>query len=145
MQTHLQFLRHQMRLHQHAPTLFEYYAAIHMSRLHHTCFYVYQDVPVSHKIARGFPATDKGIDLINETYDHIAQVKFYRSQRMIHYGKLSTFLATPLLVGRPQLQLTLLRTAHSTLHREIEAIVRRGGIHDIGLDADAFWRLLKTM
>jgi len=143
--THLQFLRKQMATQRHVPTLFEYYAAMHMTRLHGTCFYVYQDVPVSHKIAAGFPETDKGIDLISEDYDHIAQVKYYRPTRMIHYGKLSTFLASPLLIGRPRVQMTLLRTSHSCLHREIAAIIARGDMKDVTLCQKDFYKVYRAL
>jgi hypothetical protein len=139
---HLQFLRAQMGLVRHVPTLFEYHAAMHMTRIHGVRFYVYQDVPESHKVGAGFPATDKGVDLISETYDHIAQVKYYRPGRAIHYGRLSTFLATPLLVGRPHLRLTLLRTTHCQLHREIQAMVERGDLRDVTLCQRAFLRAI---
>ena len=129
-----------MNLVRHVPTLFEYHAAMHMTRLHGVRFYVYQDVPESHKMGAGFPVMDKGVDLISETYDHIAQVKYYRPKRTIHYGKLSTFLATPLLVGRPHLRLTLLRTSHCCLHKEIQMIVQRGDMRDVTLCQRAFLR-----
>ena len=122
------------------PTLFEYHAAMHLTRLHGIRFYVYQDIPESHKRGAGFPARDKGVDLISETYDHIAQVKYYRPKRIIHYGKLSTFLATPILVGRPSLRLTLLRTSHCRLHRDIQTIVERGDMQDVTLCERAFLR-----
>ena len=119
---------------------FEYYSAIHLTKLHKVCFYAYKDIPISHKLYAGFPLTDKGIDLIDETFSHIGQVKYYGPRSKIHYGKLSTFLATPILVGRKHLQLTLVRTHHSKLHSDIHHIVQRGDLKDVTLCAREFLR-----
>ena len=139
---HLQFLKQRMATTSYLPTRFEYYSAIHLTTLYNTCFYVYKDIPISHKRNAGFPITDKGIDLIDETFDHIGQVKYYGSRSKIHYGKLSTFLATPILVGRKNLQLTLIRTNNSKLHSDIQQIVQRGDLTDITLCPQEF---LKNM
>lgn len=135
---HLQFLEQRMATMTCLPSRFEYYSAIHLTKLHHICFYAYNDIPLSHKRYAGFPLTDKGIDLIDETFSHIGQVKYYRPRSKIHYGKLSTFLATPILVGRKNLQMTLVRTHHSKLHSEIQHIVRRGDLKDVTLCAREF-------
>ena len=65
---HLQFLKQRMAAISCLPTRFEYYSAIHLTRIHNVCFYAYQDIPISHKRYAGFPLTDKGIDLIDETF-----------------------------------------------------------------------------
>jgi len=76
--------------------------------------------------------------LIDETFNHIGQVKYYGPRSKIYYGKLSTFLATPILVGRKHLQMTLVRTHHSKLHSEIQNIVQRGDLNDVTLCAREF-------
>jgi len=135
---HLQFLEQRMASIRHLPTRFEYYSAIHLTNLHQIRFYAYQDIPLSHKRDTGFPLHDKGVDLIDETFRHIVQVKYYGPKRKIHYSHLSTFLATPLLVGRKHLQLTLVRTQHSKIHREIQQIVQRGDLADVTLCSNEF-------
>lgn len=137
---HLQFLEQRMATMSCLPSRFEYYSAIHLTKLYHVCFYAYKDIPISHKRYAGFPITDKGIDLIDETFSHIGQVKYYSSRSKIHYGKLSTFLATPILVGRKHLQMTLVRTHHSKLHSDIQNIVRRRDLNDVTLCALDFMK-----
>jgi hypothetical protein len=124
-------------------TRFEYYSAIHLTKLHNICFYAYKDIPLSHKRSAGFPLTDKGVDLIDETFNHIAQVKYYGPRSKIHYGKLSTFLATPILVGRKNLKLTLIRTDHSKLHSDIHQIVERGDLTDITMCSQEFLKCMR--
>lgn len=142
-QSHVQFLHYQMKSIRHVPTLFEYYSAIHLTKTLQTPFYVYCDFPDSHKTAAGFPIRDQGIDIIDSTMKHIVQVKFYKKHGEIHYGKLSTFLATPLLVGHKHLLLTLVRTNHSWLHPEIQKIVSRGDMKDITLCPQEFLNTIK--
>jgi hypothetical protein len=72
---HLQFLEQRMITLRHLPTRFEYYSAIHLTKLHQIRFYAYQDIPFSHKRDAGFPLNDQGVDLIDETFRHIVQVK----------------------------------------------------------------------
>jgi hypothetical protein len=129
----------------HVPTLFEYYTAIHLTKKLETPFYVYCDLPHSHKINSGFPIQDKGIDVIDSTLQHIVQVKYYKKHGEIHYGKLSTFLATPILVGHNHLRLTLVRTNHSRLHPEIQKIVKRGDMNDVTLCPQQFLQMIKKL
>ena len=138
MRTHIQFLERQMRNITHLPTLFEYYSAIHMTNLHQIRFYAYQDIPLSHKRDAGFPLSDKGIDLVDETFCHIVQVKYYGFQKKLHYGNLATFLATPILVWRPNLRLTLIRTKHSVLHTDLQRMVQRRDLIDVTLCSKEF-------
>ena len=140
--SHLQFLKYQMKSIIHVPTLFEYYAAAYLTKEQNKLFYVYRDLPDSHKTNAGFPIEDRGIDVIDETMQHIVQVKFYKKHGEIHYGKLSTFLATPILVGQKNLRLTLVRTNHSCLHPEIQNIIQRGDMNDITLCPHTFLRSL---
>jgi hypothetical protein len=142
MRSHILFLEQRLASLTHIPTQFEYYSAIHLSKLHNIRFYAYQDIPENHKRYAGFPLVDKGIDLIDETYNHIVQVKYYGPKRKIGYGHLATFLGTPVLVGRKHLNLTLVRTNHSKLHSEIQQIVQRGDLTDVPLCPYAF---LKTL
>jgi hypothetical protein len=142
-QSHIRFLHYQMKSIVHIPTLFEYYAAIQLTKDLQTQFYAYRDIPDSHKTKAGFPIQDKGIDVIDATLQHIVQVKFYKKGGEIHYGKLSTFLATPILVGKKHLQLTLVRTNHSHLHPEIQRIIQRGDMKDVTLCSNRFLESLK--
>jgi hypothetical protein len=145
LQSHLQFLTKQMTLVTHRHTLFEYYSAIHMSKLHQTPFFVYADIPVSHKKLAGFPLTDKGIDLINDRFTHIAQVKYYGPKGRITYGGLSTFLATPVLTGQRFLRMTLLRTDHCRVHDEVKGIIQRGDLCDIALKESVFLDCIRSL
>ena len=141
--SHLQFLERQMASVRHLPTLFEYHAALHHTKLHQTRFYAYQDIPLSHKRDAGFPLSDKGIDLIDETFRHIVQVKYYGPRMKLHYGQLSTFLATPLLVGRRHLRLTLVRTNHCKIHSDIHQMVQRGDLSDVTLCQRSFLKSIR--
>jgi hypothetical protein len=140
MHSHLRYLKDQMFHIRHRPTLFEYYAAIHLTKQHNRPFYVYQDLPLSHKRDAGFPLTDKGIDVIDECFQHIVQVKYYGPNTKLHYGQLATFLATPLLVGRRDLSLTLVRTKTCTVHSDIQGIIDRGDLTDLALCSREFMR-----
>ena len=140
MQSHLRYLKDHMARMTHRPTLFEYYAAIQLTKQHSRPFYVYQDLPLSHKINAGFPLTDKGIDVIDECFQHIVQVKYYGPNTKLHYGQLATFLATPLLVGRRDLSLTLVRTKTCTVHSDIQRIIDRGDLTDLTLCSREFMR-----
>ena len=80
---HVRYLQQQMKSIVHVPTLFEYYAAIHLTQSYQMLFYVYQDLPDSHKINAGFPIQDKGIDVIDATLKHIVQVKYYKKDSFI--------------------------------------------------------------
>ena len=145
MRAHLQFLEQRLASLTHLPTLFEYYAAIHLTKQLQTQFYVYCDLPNSHKTRAGFPIQDKGIDIIDSTLQHIVQVKYYKKHGIIHYGKLSTFLGSPVLVGRKDLRLTLVRTNHSCLHPDIQNIVKRGDMKDITLCSNQFLQTVKRL
>jgi hypothetical protein len=141
--SHLYYLKEQMKGLTHRPTLFEYYAAQHMTRLHQRPFYVYRDLPLSHKQDIGFPLTDKGIDLVDECFRHIVQVKYYNGLNKIHYGKLSTFLATPLLIGKRNLSLTLVRTKTCNVHSDICKIIQRGDLAEVSLCTREFLKEVK--
>ena len=143
MHSHLRYLKDQMFHIRHRPTLFEYYAAIHLTKQHNRPFYVYQDLPLSHKQNAGFPLTDKGIDVIDECFQHIVQVKYYGPHKKIHYGQLATFLATPLLVGRRDLSLTLVRTKTCKIHSDIRGIIDRRDLTDIPLCEVEFLKFMR--
>ena len=130
---HLHSLNRKMYTITHLPTLFEYYSALHLTQLYKKPFYVYNNVSSSHKTQFGFPICDKGVDLVDEQFSHIVQVKYYKEDRYIGYGKLSTFLATPILVNNNHLQLSLVRTNHSKLSTDIQDIITRGQLKDITL------------
>uniref|UniRef100_A0A6C0IH60 Restriction endonuclease n=1 Tax=viral metagenome TaxID=1070528 RepID=A0A6C0IH60_9ZZZZ len=135
---HLTFLEQRMRTIRHLPSAFEYYAAKQMTLFHKIPFYVYQDISPVQKQRFGFPLQDKGVDLADEHFTHIAQVKYYGHGKMIHYGALSTFLGTPILVGKRNLPMTLIRTRHSVLHPELQNIVDRRDITDFKLCSTEF-------
>jgi len=140
MHSHLRYLKDQMFHITHRPTLFEYYAAIQLTKQHNRPFYVYQDLPLSHKRNAGFPLTDKGIDVIDECFQNIVQVKYYGPKTKLHYGQLATFLATPLLVGRRDLLLTLVRTKTCRIHSDIQGIIDRGDLTDVTLCSREFMK-----
>uniref|UniRef100_A0A6C0KVL0 Mrr-like domain-containing protein n=1 Tax=viral metagenome TaxID=1070528 RepID=A0A6C0KVL0_9ZZZZ len=141
--SHLRFLEQRMTSIQHVPTLFEYYSAIHLTNQYQTPFYVYQDIPDNHKRYAGFPLRDKGVDLVNDTFQQVAQVKYYGKKSTLYYGNLSTFLATPLLVGKPNLRMILIRTNVCRLSEDIKKIIRRGDMKDITLCPHTFLQTLK--
>jgi len=143
MHAHLRYLKDQMFHITHRPTLFEYYAAIHLTKQHNRPFYVYQDLPLSHKRDAGFPLTDKGIDVIDECFQHIVQVKYYGPKTKLFYGQLATFLATPLLVGRRDLSLTLVRTNTCKVHSDIRQIIDRKDLTDVPLSDAEFLKFMR--
>jgi hypothetical protein len=139
---HIQFLESRMLALSHLPTKFEYYSAIHLTKLHQIRYYVYQDIPASHKRYSGFPIEDRGVDLIDETFRNIVQVKYYGPRMKIKYSTLSTFLGTPLLVGDRHLRMTLVRTTHCKITSDIYNIVKRGDMTDVTLCHKAFLKHL---
>jgi len=139
---HLRFLESRMATITNLPTLFEYYSAIHLTKTRNTRYYVYEDLPNSHKRDAGFPINDKGVDLVDETWNHIVQVKYYKPKSKIYYGSISTFLATPILVGRKHLNLTLVRTNHCKIHYELTNIIKRDDMKDVTLCNRAFLRFI---
>jgi len=140
---HIYTLNHKMYRISNLPTAFEYYSAIHLTQLFQKPFHVYQDIPASAKQKFGFPIQDKGVDIVDEGFDHIAQVKYYRNDSVIKYGTLSTFLATPVLVGRKAMKLSLVRTDHSLIHADIQKIVMRGDMTDYKLCQKSFLESIK--
>jgi len=135
---HVTILEKQMRSITHLPTAFEYYSAKHMTLLYKEPFHVYRDISPVHKINNNFPVQDKGVDLADDYLTHIAQVKYYGHGKIIHYGTLSTFLGSPLLVGNKNLKLTLIRPTHTILHKEIADMVERGDIMELMLCSKDF-------
>ena len=142
---HICFLEQKMKSLTHLPTIFEYYSALHLSRVYQSRFYVYPDIRPAHKMQHRFPIQDKGVDIIDEHFQHIAQVKYYSPKSIICYGRLSTFLATPILVSRTNLQMSLIRTSHCSLHSEIQSIISNGDMMDITLCDKEFLHYIKSI
>lgn len=140
---HIYLLERNMYRMTHIPTMFEYYSALYLSRMYKKPFYVYRDVLYNHKEKYGFPIQDKGIDVIDHSFRTIVQVKYYKEGNQIQYKKLSTFLATPLLVGRSDLQLILVRPNHCTIHSDINKIISRGDLIDIAVCPKEFISYIK--
>lgn len=134
---HIAYLEMKMKRISNLPIAFEYYSAIHLTKVYKKPFHVYKDVTPLKKVYHGFPIEDKGVDVIDEDFQHIGQVKYYLSQYKIHYGTLATFLATPILVNK-KLQLTLLRTNRSLIHSDVQQIIARGHLQDIRLCGEEF-------
>lgn len=120
------------------PTMFEYYSAIRMTTRTLKPFNVWRDVNVNKKMLNNFPIQDTGVDATDENFTHIVQSKYYKKDNIISYGKLSTFLATPLLVGNNKMKLTLVRTSHSLLDIKIREMVNRGDIEDVKICNEEF-------
>lgn len=145
MHFHLRFLQNEFQkaslIHSHRlPVMFEYYCAMVMSKIYKTPFYVWKNLSPFHlkkATENGFPLQEKGIDLFNDSFCHIGQAKFYGKNTTITYGKLATFLASDKLVGKP-LRMTLLRTDHSRLSRDIAKMVECGVIDDVRVCTDDF-------
>ena len=144
MNFHLRFLQNEFQkenlTYHRLPIMFEYYCAMVMSKIYKTPFYVWKNLSPSHTkkaIENGFPLREKGIDLFNDSFSHIGQSKFYGKNTTITYGKLSTFLASDKLVGKP-LRMTLLRTDHSRLSNDIVKMVECGVIDDVRVCTDDF-------
>lgn len=119
------------------PEIFEYYSAIYMSKRHHTRFNVWKNIDMNKKKKEGFPVMDMGIDVSDPNFKHIVQSKYYRANNTITYGKLATFLSTPMLVGK-SVKMTLIRTEHSLIDRNIECIIIRGDLEDVVVDNKQF-------
>ena len=126
------------------PMMFEYYSAIYMSHRYSIPFCVWSDIPSHIKQKSTFPIRDMGVDVANHTLCHVVQSKYYRNHHTIHYGKLATFLATPILTGK-NMKMTLIRTDESRLDPYLTAIVQRGDIEDIQLYVDKFLEQVKII
>lgn len=126
------------------PYIFEYYSAIHMTKLFNKPFFVYKDFSKDLKIKQNFPVEDYGIDLIDESLNNVGQVKFYSSKNYITYGKLSTFLASEKLIRKP-LSFYLLRTNHCLLDNNIKSMINNKIIYDIPINVDIFHQEFKTI
>lgn len=119
------------------PEIFEYYSAIYMSKRHQSQFNVWKHIDMNKKKKEGFPVMDMGIDVSDPHFNHIVQSKYYRANNMITYGKLATFLSTPLLTGK-SVKMTLIRTEHSLIDHNIECIIIRGDLEDVVVNNKQF-------
>lgn len=126
------------------PSIFEYYSAIHMTKLINKPFFVYDDFSKEAKLNQNFPTRDIGIDLICDSLDIIGQSKYYSSKSYITYGKLSTFLATEKLVGKP-LSFYLIRSDNCRLDNNVKYMIKNNVIHDIPLNKDIFLKDIKII
>ena len=120
------------------PTIFEYYSARYFTEKYNRPYHVWGDIPPNQKTSNRFYVKDTGVDVSEDTFTHICQVKYYREGNVIPYGKLSSFLAMPLLVGRRDMRLTLFRTSHSLIDKKVLKMVERGDLEDITVDNDEF-------
>lgn len=153
MRFHLHYLESEFELakflsyHQRLPVMFEYYCAMVMTKKYNTPFYVWKKLESHHlkkALEEGFPLQDKGVDLFNDSFSHIGQVKFYGEKTSITYKKLSTFLSTDKLTGK-SLRMTLLRTDHSHLSNDITKMINKGVIEDIRVCTDEFLDRVKKI
>lgn len=119
------------------PEIFEYYSAMYMSNRYQTQFHVWKNIDKNKKKKEGFPVMDMGIDVSDPHFNHIVQSKYYQANNVITYGKLATFLSTPLLTGK-SVKMTLIRTEHSFINHNIQTIVERGDLEDVIVDNEQF-------
>ena len=112
------------------PEIFEYYSAIYMSKRYQTQFHVWKNIDKEKKKKESFPVMDMGIDVSDPHFSHIVQCKYYRANNIITYGKLATFLSTPLLTGKSA-KMTLIRTEHSLIDHNIKCIIDRGDLEEV--------------
>ena len=126
------------------PYIFEYYSAIHMTKLFKKPFFVYKDFPKNLKIKQNFPIEDNGIDLIEESMNIVGQVKYYSPKNYITYRKLATFLASEKLIGKP-LSFYLIRTEHCLLDNNIKSMINNNIIIDIPINNDTFLEEIKRI
>ena len=119
------------------PKIFEYYSAIHMSRRHKKQFYVWKNIDKKKKKKAGFPIMDMGVDVSDLHFKNIVQSKYYSANNIITYGKLATFLSTPMLTGKES-KLTLFRTDHSFVDCTVQRIVDRGDLEDVLINNEQF-------
>jgi len=124
-------------IHIDMPYIFEYYSAIHMTKLFNKPFYVYKDFPRQSKMYQNFPVIDKGIDVIDDCLEIIGQSKYYSENNCITYGKLATFLASEKLV-RKRLTFYLLRSDHCKLDSDITSMIKNEIIYDIPINRFVF-------
>jgi hypothetical protein len=120
------------------PVMFEYYSAIHLTKRFRVPFHVWKDIPSKNKTDARFHVQDPGVDAADDTFSILGKSKYYAKGKVISYGKISNFLATPLLVGRKDMALILIRTRHSCLDYRVSQIVKKGDIFDIPLDEEDF-------
>ena len=120
------------------PTMFEYYGAIHFSEQYHRPYRVWGDITATSKKNHKFQVRDTGVDLTEDTFTHLCQVKYYRAGNMISYSKLANFLAMPLIIGRHDIKMTLFRPSHSLLDRKTLRLIDKGDLEDVVIENDKF-------
>lgn len=123
------------------PCLFEYYSAIHLSKILNKDFYIYNDLTINCPIY-DFPKRDNGIDLIDTSLSVIGQCKYYSNNKYITYGNLSTFLASDKLIGK-KFEFYLVRTDESNIDNMVKKIIDRKYMVDIRLSKQDFLRYIK--
>ena len=124
------------------PCLFEYYFAIHLSKILNKDFYIYNDLTITCPIY-DFPKRDNGIDLIDTSLSVIGQCKYYSNNNYITYGNLSTFLASDKLIGK-KFEFYLIRTDESKIDNMVQKIIDRKDMVDICLSKKEFLRYIRS-
>ncbi len=126
------------------PIIFEYYSAIHMTEKLGKPFFVYEDILAHKKQENNFPVQDKGIDIIDESLKTVGQCKYYSNNSVITYSKLSTFLASDKLVGKP-LDYYLIRTEDCKIDTLVRNMINRGDLYDVPINREDFLKYLKMI
>jgi hypothetical protein len=120
------------------PTIFEYYSAVQLSITHKKPFWVWKDIPKEEKLKAKLPVLDKGIDISDETFTNLGQCKYYSNGNYITYNKISSFLATRVLVGRQDINFNLIRTNDCKIDKSLQSIIFRKDLKDIKIDNQDF-------
>ena len=100
-------------------------------------FFMYKDFCKEKKLKNGFPITDKGVDLIDESSNIIGQCKYYSKNTSITYSKLSTFLATEKITGK-KLDFYLIRTDDCKIDGLVKKMMDRKILNDVCISRDEF-------
>jgi superfamily II DNA or RNA helicase len=151
MDSHLAFLHYQLhyllKSEQNAltyPTLFEYFTAISFTKQFNKPFWVWKDIEPSKKMELDFPVIDKGVDITEDSFTDLVQVKYYQSGHTISFGKLATFLAFDKFSDH-KVNLHLARTDGSRLSSDIHKMVTKGFLCDYPLSSEGFLDYLKNL
>lgn len=128
------------------PKLFEYYAAEQLTLSVNRPFHVWGDIHPTQKKNARFHIRDVGVDVADDTFTVLSQCNYYEKGVTIHYDdKLHMFFNTPIMVGRRDMKLVMIRTNHSVLEDRLKKMMLEADITDLQFSNEKFIKDLKLI
>ena len=126
--------------------LFEYYAAEQLTLSVNRPFHVWGDIHPTQKKNARFHIRDVGVDVADDTFTVLSQCKYYEKDVTIRYDdKLHIFFNTPIMVGRRDMKLVMIRTNHSVLEDRLQKMMVEADITDLQFSNEKFIKDLKLI